>query len=62
MTNDRMALAELLAKGADSDLLREMIGCTSSALLRHSGLLSGASNWRMASNTALNWASDLAAS
>jgi hypothetical protein len=27
MTNERMALAELLEKGSDSDLLRGMIGC-----------------------------------
>ena len=26
MTTDRMELAELLEKGSDSDLLREMIG------------------------------------
>ena len=26
MTNDRMALAELLEKGSDSDLLQEKIG------------------------------------
>jgi putative transposase len=26
MTDDRMALAELLKKGSDSDLLRELIG------------------------------------
>jgi hypothetical protein len=26
MTDDRMALAQLLEKGSDSDLLREMIG------------------------------------
>ena len=26
MTDDRMALAELLEKGSDSDLLREMVG------------------------------------
>jgi putative transposase len=33
MTNDRMALAELLEKGSDSDLLREMIGYVAQRLM-----------------------------
>lgn len=33
MTNERMALAELLEKGSDSDLLREMIGYVAQRLM-----------------------------
>jgi hypothetical protein len=33
MTNDRMALAELIEKGSDVDLLREMIGFVSQRLM-----------------------------
>ena len=33
MTNDRMALAELLEKGSDRDLLREMIGYVAQRLM-----------------------------
>jgi putative transposase len=33
MTNDRMALAELLEKGSDSDLLREMISYVAQRLM-----------------------------
>src|SRR5512135_288147 len=34
MTDDRMALAELLEKGSDSDLLREMIGYVAQRLMQ----------------------------
>ncbi len=33
MTNERMALAQLLEKGSDSDLLREMIGYVAQRLM-----------------------------
>jgi putative transposase len=33
MTDDRMALAELLEKGSDGDLLREMIGFMAQRLM-----------------------------
>jgi putative transposase len=33
MTDERMALAELLEKGSDSDLLREMIGYVAQRLM-----------------------------
>ena len=33
MTNDRMALAELIEKGSDADLLREMIGFVAQRLM-----------------------------
>ena len=33
MTDERMALAELLEKGADSDLLREMVGFVAQRLM-----------------------------
>jgi hypothetical protein len=34
MTDDRMALAQLLEKGSDSDLLREMIGYVAQRLMQ----------------------------
>lgn len=56
MTDDRMALAELLEKGADSDLLREMIGYVAQRLMQmdveglvgaaHGERGEGRENWR----------------
>jgi transposase-like protein len=56
MTDDRMALAELLEKGSDSDLLREMIGYVAQRLMQmdveglvgvaHGGRGEGRENWR----------------
>ena len=34
MTDDRMALAQLLERGSDSDLLREMIGYVAQRLMQ----------------------------
>jgi len=56
MTDDRMALAELLEKGSDSDLLREMIGYVAQRLMQmdveglvgagHGERGEGRENWR----------------
>ena len=56
MTDDRMALAQLLEKGSDSDLLREMIGYVSQRLMQldveglvgeaHGERGEGRENWR----------------
>jgi transposase-like protein len=56
MTDDRMALAELLEKGSDSDLLREMIGYVAQRLMEldvagqigahHGERAEGRENWR----------------
>jgi transposase-like protein len=56
MTDDRMALAELLEKGSDSDLLREMIGYVAQRLMQldveglvgagHGERSDGRENWR----------------
>ena len=56
MTNERMALAEVLEKGADSDRLREMIGYVAQRLMRmdaeglvgaaHGERGEGRENWR----------------
>ena len=56
MTNDRMALAELLEKGSDGDLLREMIGYVAQRLMDldvvglvgadHGERAEGRENWR----------------
>ena len=56
MTDDRMALADLLENGSDSDLLREMIGCVAQRLMQmdvegvvgvaHGERGEGRENWR----------------
>mgnify|MGYP003513470501 FL=1 len=56
MTDDRMALAQLLEKGSDSDLLREMIGYVAQRLMQldveglvgavHGERGEGRENWR----------------
>ena len=56
MTDERMALAELLEKGSDADLLREMIGYVAQRLMEldvdglvgaaHGERTEGRENWR----------------